>query len=293
VNAYRLGSALALVLAMHTASPAQAASLLNGRITGCAPAANPGLDRLLLRVYGLTTDQRLLCFRDRSPNIVTSIGVVSGLTTDTAIVGMDFRVQDGLLYGVGNAGGVYVIDTATAAATLVNRLSVAQSGTAFGVDFNPAADRLRVISDTGQNLRHNVNAGGVTLSDTTLSYTAPNAATGVIGAAYTNNDLDASTATTLFNVDVAMDQVVLQSPANAGTLAATGKLGVDATVAGMDIYSTVRNGRTIDNEALAVLVSGGVARLYEVDLTTGRAVPRGTFAAENPVFDIAIPLGQR
>jgi hypothetical protein len=31
----------------------------------------------------------------------------------------------------------------------------------FGVDFNPAADRLRIISDAGQNLAHNVNAGGV------------------------------------------------------------------------------------------------------------------------------------
>ena len=29
---------------------------------------------------------------------------------DTALVGIDFRVQDGKLYGVGNGGGVYTID---------------------------------------------------------------------------------------------------------------------------------------------------------------------------------------
>lgn len=29
---------------------------------------------------------------------------------------------------------------------------MALEGTLFGVDFNPAVDRLRIISDTGQNL---------------------------------------------------------------------------------------------------------------------------------------------
>jgi len=36
-----------------------------------------------------------------------------------------------------------------------------------------------------------------------------------------------------------MDQVAIQSPANSGQLAATGKLGVDTdSVIGSDIYST-------------------------------------------------------
>lgn len=263
--------------------------------SACAAPTNRILDRLSLRVYGLTADQRLVCFRDRTPQIASSIGFVTGLVTDTSLVGIDFRVQDGLLYGVGNAGGVYTINTGTAVATLVNRLSIAQEGTAFGVDFNPAADRLRVVSNTGQNLRHNVNTGGTTLLDSPLTYAAPAPAASVIGAAYTNNDLDVLTATTLFDLDTAMDQVVLQSPANAGTLAATGKLTVDVQVAvGMDIYSTVRNGVTVDNEALAVLApTGGTPRLYDVELTTGKAVSRGAFATENAVVDIAIPLGQR
>lgn len=53
------------------------------------------------------------------------------------------------------------IDIDTAAATLVNRCSVLLTGTSFGVDFNRAADRLRIVSGIGQNLRHNVNVGGV------------------------------------------------------------------------------------------------------------------------------------
>jgi hypothetical protein len=35
-------------------------------------------------------------------------------------IGIDFRVQDGQLYGVGNGGGVYTIDTTNAQASLVN-----------------------------------------------------------------------------------------------------------------------------------------------------------------------------
>ena len=60
-----------------------------------------------------------------------------------------------MLYGVGNGGGVYSIDPATAQASFVSQLSVALDGTSFGVDFNPAAGRLRIVSDAGQNLRHN------------------------------------------------------------------------------------------------------------------------------------------
>ena len=117
-----------------------------------------------LRVFGLTADQRLVKFRSEKPRQLREIGVVSPLQApDTSLVGIDFRVQDGQLYGVGNAGGIYTIDRTTAAATLVSQLTVPLNGAFFGVDFNPAADRLRIISDTGQNLRHNVNLGGVTM----------------------------------------------------------------------------------------------------------------------------------
>ena len=118
-----------------------------------------------LQVVGLTNDNRLVCFNEFSPQEARSINFVSNLSGgDTALIGIDFPVQNGLLYGVGNAGGAYLIDTANAVATLVNRLSVALDGsTTYGVDFNPAADRLRITSSKGQNLRHNVNANGTGL----------------------------------------------------------------------------------------------------------------------------------
>jgi hypothetical protein len=250
-----------------------------------------------LRVIGLTDDGRLVRFRAKTPNRTRDLGFVQGLSgTDTALIGIDFRVQDGKLYGVGNGGGVYTIDPATAEAQFVNALTVPLMGTSFGVDFNPAADRLRIISDAGQNLAHNVNAGGVTLANGTLTYTAPPAApvtaTGVTGAAYTNNDLNQpATATTLFDLDTLLDQVAIQSPPGNGILVATGKLGVDGDlVTGFDIYSRLEDGVTVSNHAFASLRTNGTRAFYSIDLTTGRATWRGVPGAA--VMDIAIPLSQ-
>jgi hypothetical protein len=252
-----------------------------------------------VRVIGLTQDGRLVRFRADSPRRARDIGAVTSLSgSDTALVGIDFRVQDGRLYGVGNGGGVYTIDPMTAQAQLVNTLTIPLNGTVFGVDFNPAADRLRIISDTGQNLAHNVNTGGVTVANATLTYTAPPAtpvaATGLAGAAYTNNDVapaGTATATTLFDVDTTLDQIVIQSPPGNGILVATGKLGFDAgPSAGFDIYSLVEDGTTIANRAFATLSVKGTFSFYRVNLTTGRATLVGGF--DDPVFDIAIPLNQ-
>lgn len=265
--------------------------------TAEAPAKHRG-DADELNVVGLGADGSLVCFNESRPSRARVIGTVNGLQVDTKLVGIDFRVQDGKLYGVGDAGGVYTIDTTTAVATLANRLSVALSGTTFGVDFNPAADRLRIVSDTGQNLRHNVNAGGVTLSDGALNYTAGTTAAGVVGAAYTNNDLTpatpATTGSTLFVLDAALDQVALQSPPNAGSLVATGKLTLDTNaLSGFDIYSVVRAGVTVSNRALATLTAAdGSVSLYNVNVLTGKASLRGKLPTTVSVVDIAIPQAQ-
>lgn len=261
-----------------------------------AEGRGDGRPRHDLSVIGLTDDGRLVSFRARSPHRTKDIGYVSGLTgADTGLVGIDFRVQDGQLYGVGNGGGVYRINPRSAAATFVNALTVPLAGTAFGVDFNPAADRLRIVSDTGQNLAHNVNDGGVTLANATLTYTAPPAAavaaTGVGAAAYTNNDLNAATATTLVDLDTMLDQVVIQSPPGNGFLVATGKLGVDASArAGFDIYSVLSRGVTVGNLSFAALSVNGKYQFFSIDLTTGHALSLGRLGDD--VVDIAIPLAR-
>ncbi|MCD7438796.1 DUF4394 domain-containing protein [Streptomyces lincolnensis] len=256
-----------------------------------APAATPSL-----RAFGISGDGTLMAtFTTDRPNILDWVRAVTGLSGDTALIGIDFRVQDGLLYGVGNKGGIYTVKPATpttdVVVTKVSQLQYTLHGTNFGVDFNPAADRLRVISDTGQNLRHNLNDHS-TVQDLNLT-TPPIEGTtkGVSAAAYTNNDLNAATATTLVDINTTSDQVVLQSPANNGTLAPTGSLGIDAGInAGMDIFSTLSGGKTVDNAAFATLTPSGSATpsLYSVNVFTGQATAIGQFPLN--ITDLAISL---
>ena len=248
----------------------------------------------VLRVFGLTQDGRLVSFRSDDPRRMDVRGTISGFDTDTELVGIDVRPATGRIYGLGDLGGVYTINRRSAELTLRTRLDVALVGSSFGVDFNPTVDRLRIVSDTGQNLRADVTTGA-TLVDGDLNYPGPPVviATGVTAVAYTNNDDDVDTATTLYDIDSMLDQVAIQAPANSGSLSPTGKLGVDASIdAGFDIYSEVRNGTTVSVQALAALTVDGEARLYEIRLVTGKALLVGEFRPAKQVIDIAIPLNQ-
>ena len=271
-----------------TTTSAMAASFCGDRLNSGGPLGGGPL----LTIIGLTADQQLVTFRECLPGRLDPIGRVSGLQSpDTALIGIDFRVQDGLLYGVGNGGGIYTIDTDSAAAIRVSQLTTPLSGTLFGVDFNPAADRLRIISDAGQNLRHNVNAGGTTMVDGPLNYAAGTTAIGLTGAAYTNNDLDPTTGTTLFDLDTSLHQVAIQSPPNGGSRAATGQLTVDPdTPVGFDLYTDLKGGMAQNNRGFASLVVGGVSGFYRVNVLSGRAILIGNF--DDAVIDIAIPLDQ-
>ncbi|MGW0863256.1 DUF4394 domain-containing protein [Streptomyces koelreuteriae] len=277
------------VVAVALAATAAAAT----PATAHAQGSWDGNGKRLLSV-GLTTDQRLVGFDIHTPGDPWDLGRISGLSGDRRLIGIDFRVQNGKLYGVGNAGGIYTI-TSRAQAVKVSRLTVPLSGTNFGVDFNPAANRLRVISDTGQNLRHNIDdpsARFTTIADGALTNptTPPTRARGVTGAAYTNNDLNAATATTLFDIDTVHDRVVVQSPANAGNLAPTGNLGFNAgPSAGFDIYYKKETG---DNKGFAALSTSGRYRFYSVNVLNGDTDSLGAFPAGRQVFDIALPLDQ-
>ncbi|MET9323411.1 DUF4394 domain-containing protein [Streptomyces sp. NPDC003038] len=283
--------ALSAVLAASCATPALAS------VSDIDPPAQvlPAMDHGGLTAIGLTSDQRLVEFDVDRPSKTSPVGRVSGLRGDTKIVGIDFRVQNEKLYGVGDRGGIYILNTTNARATKVSQLTVALSGMRFGVDFNPAANRLRVISDTGQNLRHNIDDAAAPLGTTvdgtlTNPTTPPSTAMGVTGAAYTNNDLKAATATTLFDLDTMADRISLQSPANAGTLAPSGNLGVNAAPdAGFDIYYNAKAGT---NKGFAALNTGGSYGLYEINILNGKATSRGTFPERQQVTDIALPLNQ-
>lgn len=279
-----LGSAAAVESAPHRAVP---------RDSDCTSASNLGRGRQALDVAAITADNRLLCFNEYQPDKARTVGTISGLTGDLRLVGIDYRPATGELFGLGNAGGVYVVDPATAIATKHAQLTVALSGTSFGIDFNPTVDRLRVVSDSGQSLRIDVSTGAAAV-DGAVNYTAGTAAAGVAGVAYTNNDADPNTGTTLYDIDVMLDQIAIQAPPNAGTLNVTGKLGLDASSdVGADIYSTVRGGTTVDITAYASLTTVSQSGFYKLALFSGKAIKVGAFPAGSQIVGIAVPLNQR
>jgi Domain of unknown function (DUF4394) len=249
-----------------------------------------------LRAYGISADGTLMAtFTTDRPQVLDWVRTIQGFSGDTAAIGVDFRVQDGLMYLVGDKGGIYTVKLPPTPAddpvvTKVSQLTVPLYGTNFGVDFNPALDRLRIVSDTGQNLRHNLG-DNTTTEDAVLSTPPALGPTrGVTAAAYTNNDLNADTATTLIVIGTGTDEVLIQSPANNGLLAATGKLTVDAAPnAGFDIYSTLSGGKAVSVAGFATLVApNGSASLYSVNLLSGTATSVGKFPL--PLGDLAISL---
>ena len=188
------------------------------------------------------------------------------------LIGIDRRPADGVLYGLTTTNEIYRLDPQSGQATLVSSLTVPFDGDArSGVDFNPQADRLRVVSHDGQNLRVNVMLGA-TAVDGALRYKDGDSGAGkrprITAAAYTHNIADAPD-TKLFEIDEERDVLVLQDPPNDGILTTVGPLGIDfGPLGGFDIV-TDATGRDSGYAA-----SG--ATLYAIDLTTGAARPLGT-----------------
>ena len=211
-------------------------------------------------LIGLTVQNNLLSFDSATPGTVSSVGI-TGLLAGDALVGIDRRPtlgpNNGVLYGFGynattGAGRIYTLDTLTGLATPGAFLTADPTdvtapfpfttvmGSAFGMDFNPVPDRLRVTSDTGQNLRINVD-NGFTQLDVPLAYQAgdPNVGTtpNVVAVAYSNN-FGGATTTTLRGVDVGKspDLLVVHTNPNGGLLQTSLNLPFDGSnIAAYDI----------------------------------------------------------
>ena len=236
-------------------------------------------------MVGLTGDQRLAYFDSATPNTIFATVNITGLVAGETLVGIDNRPATGTIVGLGRAGRIYQISQAGAAVPATAAASTtALNGAAFGVDFNPAVDRLRVVSDSDQNLRFHPDTGAVAGVDTPL---AP--AGDKVAAAYDQN-VAGTTTTTLFLIDSTTDTLVRQggvngtpSP-NTGAITEIGPLGVNTSAAsGFDISGT--------GEVRAVLTVAGTPGLYNVNLATGAATLIGTFPGSVTVTDATFVVG--
>ena len=207
----------------------------------------------------ITTTGRVISFNRATPGTLVSNLPVRGLGNGERLIGIDVRPANNTLYAVSSLGGIFTLDASTGTLTPAALLSVALQGSSFGVDFNPMADRLRLVGNTGQNLRVDVTTGVATVDGTV------NGAPASISASAYTNAFDGTTSTQLYNLDAAAGTLFLQDPPNNGTQAGPVPLGLTFDSAnGFDIDA--RN-----NRGYAAVTVGGANRLYTVPLsgTTG------------------------
>jgi hypothetical protein len=244
-------------------------------------------------IYVIVGNTVLSSFDSATPLTQTSVPI-TGLQAGEAILGIDLRPSTGQLYALASTSRLYTINPATGAATQVGSAGAfTLSGTFFGFDFNPTVDRIRVVSNTGQNIRLNPNDGTLTATDTTLTYAAgdPNFGTSPsdVGAAYVNNTAGAPS-TTLFGIDSGLDVLVRQgsvdgtpvSP-NTGQLFTVGSLGVDTSVlVGFDVSG-------VTGIAYASLCSAGPAcSFYTINLLTGAATLVANLTMQTPISGLTV-----
>ncbi|AVG45827.1 hypothetical protein [Acanthamoeba polyphaga mimivirus] len=230
----------------------------------------------IISFYVPENEQYILCQKNYSIKNRPIRGLISGQEA----VGIDYRPANNRLYLLARTQQVaqlYILDIndpceviATPVGTnLVTETGtiIQLNGTSFGVDFNPVVDRLRVVSNTGQNLRINPT-NGITIIDGNLSFAPGDVNAGKIpaigGAAYTNS-FSGTTTTTLYDIDTNQNVLVIQNPPNDGTLNTVGSLGVNVSeFVGFDIIG-------INNTAYAIFRVDNKTGLYNINLLTGKA----------------------
>jgi hypothetical protein len=268
------------------------------QVRGLAVAPTGGVTFL-----GVDRRNNLYRFNSTLPGVDQGRVRVRGLGRGERIVGIDVRPATGAVIAVTTGRRLYTIDPTTGAATAAQTTIDVDLDrrAAYGVDFNPSVDLLRVVNTSGQNLRVNPVGGAAvdadpaaagTQPDVNLAYAPgdPNVTRPVIvaAAAYTNN-VAGGTPTTLYVIDTGLDVLATQgsradNPApvspNTGQLFTVGSLGGDAsTILGFDIVTRPGAAGVPTDTAYAAIVPEGTRNaqpvLTTVDLTTGRVTAIG------------------
>ncbi|WP_118138459.1 DUF4394 domain-containing protein [Oceanicella sp. SM1341] len=226
--------------------------------TGAALADQHGK----LTAIGLSGDRTLHMIDAGSASVTGSMEV----TGVGRLLGIDLRPSNGQLIGVTDGFDIVEIDPATGAATVVSGMDTPlplADGAPVIVDFNPMADKLRFMSGT-TNHRVDIESGKVTV-DGSLAFEGSDMHAGeapaIVAAAYINS-YGKPGATAMYDIDATIVALIRQTSPNDGTLAAVGKLGIDAAETyAFDIATDAQGTNT------AWLVAGG--RLHTVSLESG------------------------
>ena len=265
-------------------------SILAAGLIAAAQAGAASADATTL--IGLTADNHLVRIDGETRRAAAPLRI-SG--TDGRVIGIDQRPQDGKLYGVTDRNQIVAIDPTTGAAMQVSRLAMPfDSGGRAVVDFNPVANRLRLMGMSGINFRVNVDTGEV-VRDGALKYQdGPNAGTTprITAGAYINSvappanapaaGQPGAPATALYTLDTLLGSFNLQAPPNDGVQQSRGMVGMSLPAStAFDILPDAQGGNT------GFVLAAGT--LHTIDLANGRMAAIGavTGLPQSEVIDIA------
>ncbi|SBS32209.1 hypothetical protein MAQ5080_02187 [Marinomonas aquimarina] len=281
--------------------------LISATLSATTALAAPSLSKAPTSVWGVDDQHTLFNVHPDQPSKILTSHQVTGLMAQDRIIGIDFRVARGELYALTHSGRIYRLDTQSGQAILVDGSEpVAEMAVGpYGFDFNPAADKLRVVGDRNKNLRLDPDSGAKVDFDKERSgvQTDPDLAFAVndsyrdefpdiVAAAYTYNAND-SKLTTNYAIDRRKGMLLMQgtkegvSPSvspNLGVLYSVGALGTGPLKdASLDISD-------LSNTALAALlpVNGQQTHLFKLDLETGQAISIGVLGDGAHVTGLAI-----
>ncbi|MDZ7958654.1 MAG: DUF4394 domain-containing protein [Aulosira sp. DedQUE10] len=272
------------------------------------------------------SNNTLISFDTSNPDNLNANIPITGLATGQNLVGIDFRPQNGKLYGIASDGmgnaQLYAISIQTGLAVAIGTLGqfvdgvgnpVAITGPDFGIDFNPTVDRLRIVTSNGLNFRVNPNTGAAIDSNLSITGVNPDGSinggtTTVNATAYTNSAPNVTT-TTQYTLDSVGNTLFIQNPPNNGTQISPLVVTLNGTpldftsVNGFDIPSGVNvsaSNTPATGQAFAVLTVGSTTGLYGIELSTGVATLIGTvgagtdpvqgFALQNEMASGGVPL---
>jgi Domain of unknown function (DUF4394) len=259
-------------------------------------------------ILALGPSNRLLLIETSAPvgNQAVAETQITGLQPGESLLAIDFRLSNGKLYGVTDQSRLYTINQVTGAATQVGSGSftpalILGSGIEVGFDFNPVTDRIRVVTESGQNLRLNPDTGAVVAVDTTLAFAAgdPNAARSPrAGAAAYSNNLPGATSTTLYTIvngnGSTSEQTILTTQGSPGGAPVSPNSGQLFTVGNTGVFNGLGpTGFDIAPDGIAYALFNGTDtwnQFLSVNLSTGAGTVLSIGGQSFQLRDLAAPL---
>jgi hypothetical protein len=231
-------------------------------------------------IYAVTKSGKLVLFDSEKPYDFTNSSTITGLQPNESVVAIDFRPATLQLYALGSSSRLYVLNTTTGAATQVGTgpFQTVLTGTSFGFDFDPVADRARVVSNSHQNLLLHPDTGAVAAVYEPTAYAPGDVNAGVLsevtGLAYSNN-VAGATSTTLYGFDFHYPTTLVKfDPLDSGKLKTVWTLQISSPDALFDKFAAFDisdTGMAYLSLAYVDMDSGPERGFYSLDVQSGTA----------------------